>query len=138
MNISTIDQQYLQLQAEAQSVSQTLQTLADKLSVSSSSEAREFTRDLKELALAIQKEQTQVLAVMQAIYQAVQNEQPPQSPQWRPSYPQTPQPSMPRGPAIAALNRGFLPDFLNSGFGRAIERGVGFGIGDDLIHKLFH
>jgi hypothetical protein len=28
-------------------------------------------------------------------------------------------------------------DFLNSGFGRAIEMGAGFGIGDDLINKLF-
>lgn len=32
---------------------------------------------------------------------------------------------------------GFLSEFMNSGFGRAIEMGAGFGIGDDLINKLF-
>jgi hypothetical protein len=30
-----------------------------------------------------------------------------------------------------------LGSFLNSGFGRAIEMGAGFGIGDDLINKIF-
>lgn len=32
---------------------------------------------------------------------------------------------------------GMLGGFLNSGFGRAIEMGAGFGIGDDLINKTF-
>jgi hypothetical protein len=30
-----------------------------------------------------------------------------------------------------------LGGFLNSGFGRAIETGLGFGLGDDLINKIF-
>jgi hypothetical protein len=32
---------------------------------------------------------------------------------------------------------GGLGGFLNSNFGRAIEWGAGFGIGDDLINNLF-
>jgi len=32
---------------------------------------------------------------------------------------------------------GMLGNFLNSGFGRAIEMGAGFGIGDELIKKIF-
>ena len=32
---------------------------------------------------------------------------------------------------------GFFGELLNSGFGRAIVTGAGFGIGDDLINKIF-
>ena len=32
---------------------------------------------------------------------------------------------------------GMLGGFLNSGFGRAIEMGAGFGLGEDLINKIF-
>ena len=32
---------------------------------------------------------------------------------------------------------GMLGSFLNSGFGRAIEMGAGFGVGNDLINKIF-
>jgi uncharacterized phage infection (PIP) family protein YhgE len=32
---------------------------------------------------------------------------------------------------------GFFGQLLNSGFGRAIEMGAGFGIGDDIINKIF-
>jgi hypothetical protein len=30
-----------------------------------------------------------------------------------------------------------LSGFLNSGFGRAVTLDAGFGIGDDLINKIF-
>ena len=30
-----------------------------------------------------------------------------------------------------------LGSFMNSGFGRALEMGAGFGIGDDLINSIF-
>jgi hypothetical protein len=32
---------------------------------------------------------------------------------------------------------GILGGFMNSGFGRAIAMGAGFGIGDDLINSIF-
>ncbi|OFC39039.1 hypothetical protein, partial [Acidithiobacillus caldus] len=99
-------------------------------------DAREWLLDLKELALNIQQEQQQVMSVMQALHQAMQNQS---QPQWQPGYPQTPQqqgygqPAMQQGQGSG----GFLSSFLNSGFGRAIELGAGFGIGDDLINSIF-
>jgi hypothetical protein len=32
---------------------------------------------------------------------------------------------------------GMLQQFLSGGFGRAIMTGAGFGIGDDIINKIF-
>jgi hypothetical protein len=32
---------------------------------------------------------------------------------------------------------GMLSSFLGSGIGRALEMGAGFGIGDELIKKIF-
>lgn len=32
---------------------------------------------------------------------------------------------------------GMLQQFLGGGFGRAIVTGAGFGIGDDIINKIF-
>jgi uncharacterized phage infection (PIP) family protein YhgE len=92
MDIRTIDQQYNQLQQEAQQVSQGIQTLAQKLKAASDSgdqNAREYLLDLRELAINIQQEQQQVMAVMQAVHQAMQNQS--LQPGWQPGYPQTPQ-----------------------------------------------
>jgi len=137
VDIQTVDQQYQQLQRETQGVMQGLQTLAGKLKVAAdggNQDAREWLLDLKELALNIQQEQQQVMAVMQAMHQAVQNQMP-QQVGWQPGYPQTPQAQM--QPAQSGQSGGFLSEFLNSGFGRAIEMGAGFGIGDDLINSIF-
>jgi len=35
------------------------------------------------------------------------------------------------------MGGGTLQRFLGGGFGRAIATGAGFGIGDDLINKIF-
>ncbi len=40
-------------------------------------------------------------------------------------------------PGFGPQAGGLLGSFLNSGFGRAIEMGAGFGIGSDLINALF-
>jgi hypothetical protein len=32
---------------------------------------------------------------------------------------------------------GMLQQFLSGGFGRAIMTGAGFGIGDDIVNKIF-
>ncbi len=77
MDIQLVDQQYQKLQQEAQSVMQGLQTLAGKLKAAAdggNQDAREWLLDLKELALNIQTEQQQVMNVMQAMHQAVQND----------------------------------------------------------------
>lgn len=136
MDIATVEQQYNQLQQEAQSVSQGLQVLAGKLKAAvdaGNADAREWLLDLKELALNIQQEQQQVMMVMQAMHQAVQNDQQAQGGQWQPSYPQ-----MPQAPVYGQpQSGGFLSSLEHSGFGQAIMMGAGFGIGDDLINSIF-
>jgi signal transduction histidine kinase len=141
MDIQTIDQQYQQLQAEAQQVGQQLQTLAGKLQAAAqggNTDAREWLLDLREVALGIQAEQQQMTQVLQAIHAMWQNQaqQLQAMPAAMPGY-------LPAGMAqnAAAVQQGglmgALDGFLNSGFGRAIEMGAGFGLGDDLINKLF-
>jgi hypothetical protein len=139
MDLQTVEQQYNQLQQEAQGVSQGVQTLAGKLKAAAdggNTDAREWLLDLRELALNIQQEQQQVMAVMQAIHQAMQNDVAAQSgSQWQPGYPQTPQ-AVPQG-YPQQQSGGFLNSLEHSGFGQALMMGAGFGIGDDLINSIF-
>ena len=63
MDIQTIDQQYQQLQSQAQGTAQEITGLADKLQAAvqaGNQDAREWLLDLKSIALAIQAEQNQV------------------------------------------------------------------------------
>ena len=146
MDIQTIDNQYQQLQAQAQQTVQELKDLATKLQTSSQSgnqDAREWLLDLKEIALAIQAEQNQVGNLLQALHGFVAN-QPQMS-----SVPQTQQPwgapqpqgypqQQPYPPQQGYPQQGgLLGGFMNSGFGRAIAMGAGFGIGDDIINSIF-
>jgi uncharacterized phage infection (PIP) family protein YhgE len=135
MDIQTIDNQYNQLQSQAQQTVAELQSLAGKLQSAAQAgdqNAREWFLDLKSIALAIQAEQNQVSNLLQALHGFVANQaqQMPQSP-WgnAPAYP--PQPAYPQ------QGGGILGGFLNSGFGRALEMGAGFGIGDEIINKIF-
>ncbi|WP_428393323.1 hypothetical protein [Lichenicoccus sp.] len=153
MDIQTIDQQYSQLQGQAQQTAQALQTLGAKLQTAAQGgdpQAREWQLDLRELALAFRSEQDQVANLLQALHGFVANEAqsqmqmqpqmqpqqmqpPPQQNTWgqNPGYGQ--QPVYGQQPASGGMFGGFL----NSGFGRAITMGAGFGIGDDLINKIF-
>ncbi len=139
MDLQTMEQQYQQLQAEAQGVSQTIQALATKMQQGSEKnpDVREWLLDLKQLALNIQQEQMQVMALLQAMHQAVQNDMAMKSkmgnPQWQPGYPQTPQ----AGYQNQGQGGGFLSSLKHSGFGQALMMGAGFGLGDDLINSIF-
>ena len=153
MDIQTIDQQYRQLEQQAQGTSQELSTLAGKLQAAAQAgdpNAREWLLDLKSVALSIQGEQNQVGLLLQALHGFVASQaqaMPPQGwaqQQAMPSQGWAQQPSMPaqapQGWAQQPAQQGgggFLGNLLNSGFGRAIEAGAGFGIGDDLINKIF-
>ena len=144
MNLETVEQQYQQLQAEAQGVSQAMQALAAKMQQGSEKnpDAREWMLDLKQLALNIQQEQMQGMAVMQSMHQAVQNDMAAMrnqnGAQWQPGYPQTPQLGYPQQQVSAPGNGGgFLSSLEHSGFGQAIMMGAGFGIGDDIINSIF-
>lgn len=144
MNLEMVEQQYNQLQQEAQGVQQGLQTLAGKLKAAADAgnqDAREWLLDLKELALNIQTEQQQVMMLMQAMHQAAQNDmvamQNQGGQQWQPGYPQTPQAMPQQGYAPQKQSGGFLNSLEHSGFGQALMMGAGFGIGDDLINSIF-
>lgn len=108
-------------------------------------DAREWLSDLRGLAMNnIQQEQQQAMAIMQTVHTAAQSDplsrvQPyaqQQNPGWRPGYQGMPQQGFAQ-PQQQQGDGGFFSEFMNSGFGRAIEIGAGFGIGDDLINKLF-
>ncbi|OIQ94930.1 hypothetical protein GALL_230330 [mine drainage metagenome] len=140
MDIQTIDQLYQQLQTQDQTIAQELQTLAGKLQAASqggNTDAREWLLDLREVALAVQAQQQQMNQLLQAIHAMWQNQQTQLQ-----SQPAAAQPGyMPQGMGAMQQQQGgimgALDGFLNSGFGRAIEMGAGFGLGDDLINKIF-
>jgi uncharacterized coiled-coil protein SlyX len=148
MDIQTIDNAYAQLQQEAGQTSQKLQALASKLQAAAQSgdqNVREWMLDLREIALSVPTEENQVAALLQAMHGfAVSTLQQPQYAAPPPGY--APQPGYPtRAPGYPAQPPGYgypqggnpLSGFLNSGFGRAVETGLGFGLGDDLINKIF-
>lgn len=148
MDIQTIDSQYSQLQTQAQGTVEELKALATKLQTSAQSgnqDAREWLLDLKSIALAIQAEQNQVANLLQALHGFMANQ-----PQQMGSVPQSQQPwGQPQqqgyppqgypqqGYPPQQQQGGILGGFLNSGFGRAITMGAGFGIGDSIINDIF-
>lgn len=158
MDPQTVDQNYAQLQQQAQQTTAQIQTLAGKLQAAAAagdSSAREWLLDLKEITLGMQQEQGQVSLLLQSIhsmvdnhvqtvgqpqyqgpgYQQPQYQQPQyqqpgyQQPQYQQGYQQ--QPQYQQGPG------GMLQQFLGGGFGRAVVSGAGFGIGDDIIKAIF-
>lgn len=164
MDPQTVDQSYAQLQQQAQQTAGLIQTLANKLQAAAAAgdlNAREWMLDLKEVTLGVQQEESQVSLLLQNIHSMVDNHvqsgapggyQPgggfQQGPQFQqpsyqqPSYqqPQYQQPSY-QQPSYQQGGMGggggMLQQFLGGGFGRAIVTGAGFGIGDDIINKIF-
>lgn len=152
MDIQTIDNQYNQLQSQAQQTVGELQTLAQKLQTAAQAgdqNAREWLLDLKSIALAMQAEQNQVTNLLGALHNFVdaqaQQHVPqsvpqtvPQAAPWgsQPQY-QQPQQSYPQQGYYPQQQGGMLGGLLHSGFGQAMVAGLGFGIGDDLINRIF-
>ena len=158
MDPETVDQNYAQLQQQAQQTVAQIQTLAGKLQSAAAAgdqNAREWMLDLKEIALGIQQEQGQVSLLLQSIHSMVDNHvqtmgQPGyqqagyQQPGYQPGYQQAgyqPQYQQPgyqqQGYQQYQQGGGMLQQFLGGGFGRAIMTGAGFGIGDDIINAIF-
>ncbi len=154
MDPETVDQNYAQLQQQGQQTAGLIQALAGKLQAAASAgdtNAREWMLDLKEIALGVQQEEGQVSLLLQSIHSMVDShvqQQPPQyqQPQYQqqppqyqqPQYqqPQYQQPQYQQG-GMGMGGGGTLQRFLGGGFGRAIVTGAGFGIGDDIINKIF-
>jgi hypothetical protein len=146
MDIETIDQQYQQLQTQAQGTVQEISSFAEKLQAAAQAgnqDARGWLLDLKSIALSFQAEQNQVGLLLQALHgfvanQAAAMQAPPPAGTWTQA-PNMPPPGYQPGygqPAQGGVG-GVLSSFLNSGIGRALEMGAGFSIGNDLINKIF-
>jgi hypothetical protein len=146
----TVDQNYAQLQQQAQQTAAQIQGLASKLQAAAAAgdpNAREWMLDLREITLGVQQEQGQVSLLLQSIHSLVNNHvQSVGQPQYQqqPGY-QQPQYQQPQYQQAGYQqpqyqqqgSGGMLQQFLGGGFGRAIITGAGFGIGDDIINKIF-
>ena len=157
MDPQTVDQNYAQLQQQGQQTASLLQTLAGKLQAAAAAgdtNAREWMLDLKEIALGVQQEEGQVSLLLQSIHSMVDNHvqstgQPGYQQQgYQQGYQQQPgyqqgyqQPQYQQQGSMGGMGMGggggMLQSFLGGGFGRAIMTGAGFGIGDDIINKIF-
>ncbi len=158
MDPETVDQNYAQLQQQGQQTAALVQALASKLQAAAAAgdpNAREWALDLKEITLGVQQEEGQVSLLLQSIHSMVDNHvqaaAPPQDqlpqygqpqyqqPQYQQPQYQQPQYQQPQyqQPQYQQGAGGTLQRFLGGGFGRAIVTGAGFGIGDDLINKIF-
>ena len=141
MDPETVDQNYAQLQQQGQQTATLIQALAGKLQAAAAAgdaNAREWMLDLKEITLGVQQEEGQVSLLLQSIHSMVDNhvQNIPQSDyQQQPQQPQYQQPQYQQG--YQQGGGGTLQRFLGGGFGRAIVTGAGFGIGDDIINKIF-
>ena len=133
MDPETVDQNYAQLQQQAQQTAAQIQTLASKLQAAAAAgdpNAREWMLDLKEITLGVQQEQGQVSLLLQSIHSMVNNHV---QTIGQPGYQQG---GYQQG-GYQQGSGGMLQQFLGGGFGRAIMTGAGFGIGDDIINKIF-
>ncbi len=160
MDTQQIDRQYAELQSQAQNTVQLLQGLGGKLQAAAQGgdqQSREWLLDLRELALSFRAEQDRMTALLQSIHGMVANGaggMPPQqgaggwqgqAPAPQPGYGQGgyPQGNYPQQggfapqTAGAGAGGGMFGGFLNSGLGRALEMGAGFGIGDEIIKDIF-
>ena len=151
MDPETVDQNYAQLQQQGQQTTALIQALAGKLQAAAAagdSNAREWVLDLREITLGVQQEEGQMSLLLQSIHSMVGNHVQAVTPAAQPQYqqpeyqqpqyqqPQYQQPQYQQG-AGAMGGMGTLQRFLGGGFGRAIVTGAGFGIGDDIINKIF-
>ena len=148
MNPETIDAEYAKLEQEVQSTSQNIEALAGKLQAAAGagdSNAREWLLDLKSIALTVQQDHLQMQSLMQAVHDFSVNHMSDPAmggayggaqPGFQPAY--APQPAYQmQQPIGGGMGGGMLGRFMGGGFGRAIMTGAGFGIGDDLINRIF-
>lgn len=142
MDLMTIDQNYQQLQSQSQALAQSFQALAGKLGKEAdggNQQARAWLLDLREIAVNLRDHESQMASLLQSLhayFSIAQNS----SPGGPGAYPAQAAPYPQGGFAPAAGQGGFtgmLGGLLNSGFGRAMEMGAGFAIGDDLINSIF-
>ena len=132
MNEATVDREYEQLEKRAENTASLLKKLSDKMSARAAAgdpNAREWSLDLREVAIAVRDEEQQTRTVISAIQDLVDEElrQAPQQQSMR--YQQGPYQGYGYG---GGFNR-----FLGGGFGSALAMGAGFGLGEEIIEDIF-
>jgi hypothetical protein len=168
MDIETIDMNYEQLQNQGQQTVQALTALAQKLQRAAEAgdvNAREWLLDLKEVALEVRTEQTQVAGLLQSLHGFMANQlqnqnpyqqgQPHGQPYQQQGYNQQPQYQQQGYPQQQGYGQqgygqqgygqqgygqqggGMLGRFMGSGFGQAMTMGAGIAVGEDIIDDLF-
>ena len=127
MNTETVDRQFAALQSQAELTASLIRTLADKLTAASATgdpKVREWSLDLKEIALAVRDEQATTTELLQAIHALVDDHvaTAPQLPQYSAPAPQYAQPAQYSQPAPYAP--------AGSGGTRAGKALIATGVGD--------
>ncbi len=131
MDYQTAENQAIQLQKQADQVGQGVKALAEKLQskVSDPTLARELMLDLREAALAIQRQNQSALMLIQQMAEYIHSLETHVNSQPQPTY-QT------RGWAAqpyAGTGGGFMSNIM-SGLGM----GAGFGLASDLVGSIFN
>jgi hypothetical protein len=146
VDVATIDQEFGQLQQEANLVAQTIEAFAGKLQAAGDggdANAKGWLLDLKGIALQIQQEQLQVQSLLQALHDFTVN-----STAAAPGYAAAPQAApAPQAQLVQPEEQpqqktGFLSHFTGGGFGQAMATGagmgVGFGVTESVINDIFN
>jgi hypothetical protein len=131
MNEATVDREYERLEKRAETTASLLKNLADKMSARAAAgdaSAREWSLDLREIAIAVRDEEQQTRTVISSIQDLV-DEELRQAPQQSMRYQQGPYQGYGYG---GGFNR-----FLGGGFGQALAMGAGFGLGEEIIEDIF-
>lgn len=135
MDYQTAENQAIQLQQQADQVGQGIKALAEKLQakVSDPTLARELILDLKEAALAIQRQNQSAAMLIQQMAEYIHSlETHVSSLPQQPSYPMYPTRGWSAQP-YAGTGGGFMGNIV-SGLGL----GAGFGLASDLVSSIFN
>ncbi|HJS92477.1 MAG TPA: hypothetical protein VJ738_21095 [Steroidobacteraceae bacterium] len=130
MDYQTAENQAIQLQQQADQVGQSVKALADKLQsqVTDPTLSRELLLDLKEAALAIQKQNQSALFLIQQMAEYIHSLETHVSSQPQPTFQTRGWAAQPYGGS-----GGFMGNVM-SGLGL----GAGFGLASDLVGSIFN
>ena len=131
MDYQTAENQAIQLQQQADQVGQGIKALAEKLQakISDPMLSRELMLDLKEAALAIQRQNQSALMLIQQMAEYIHQLETHVSSQPQPTYPTRGWAAQP----YAGSGGGFMSNVM-SGLGM----GAGFGLANDIVSSIFN
>jgi ABC-type Fe3+-hydroxamate transport system substrate-binding protein len=122
-----VDREYERLEEQARRTADLIKTLGQKLSARAEQgdqNAKEWSLDLREVALAVKDEEQQMQALLNALDRLADAQA--REAAARPVY---------RQPVY--YGNGYGNGFFGGGFGQALAMGAGFGLGEEIIEDLF-